>query len=734
MKSYLLSYDFSRGVLMAFTVLVFGLITYFSGNVDAIPAVTIGVLLTSFCDLQGDIRKRVFTMGLSILMNSLSFLLISFIIGNTLLLFIGIAVLVFFISYLGVFGHRANMLAFSGLMGVVLSMVQRYDGPGTLEHVLLMCIGGVGYIIMSTLFHFLTKKRQVNEKLAELIALNANFIHLQWERNQLNQKVDESKRLDLHQQITEKQESLRELLFTNELLGGASKTRNRQMLMLVELIDIAELTMANPIDVYSLRQHPNWNEELFKEFQDELHQQYVWLKKMELFLRTDKPINFTRENSPTREDFSQKIQEFAESHDIIKVRAISLALLNYKDYLERQTAKIANVQHLLQSRKNKELQPILEVYREKFVSSEEYTLQGFKESFQLSSPILRHSIRLTVSMVGGYFLGLLLNVENPYWIMLTVVVIMRPSYGLTKQRSIQRVLGTIVGVLISIGIVLITNNFYVYLSIALTSMIFGFSLINRSYFWAATAITLNVIFAFFLILPDQWGVIQFRLIDTFIGAVVSTVVAYTILPYWEFKTLRSTMIDTLQANQKYMEEITHFYCNPDSDINYRLSRKKSFAASGELNAAFQRFTQDPKSKQNNAKIYYDWLVLNQNFLSGLASLGSYIQNHHSAQIKNEFKQSMEVISDKLDIIQRSLNHDTSINPEAQVAQDFQIAEYWKEIEKRRDQELAEGNLKITEQFRLEMQEVKHIKEDLNWLYDLSRKLVEVTNKLNFNAS
>lgn len=732
MKNYLLSYDFSRGVLMAFTVLIFGLIAYFWGFIDAIPAVTIGILLTSFCDLQGDIKKRIFTMSMSIVMNSISFIIINLLIGHTPLLLLTMAILVFFISYLGVFGHRANMLAFSGLMGVVLSMVKQYDGNSIWEHVVLMYIGAVGYILVSTIFHFLTKKQQVNEKLIELMRLNASLIHLQWQRNQLNQQVDESKRLNLHQQITEKQESLRELLLTNELFGGASKTRNRQMLLLVELIDITELVTANPIDLKSLRKNPYWKEELFKEFQDELFNHYLWLKEMQKLFSNDRNIDLQEKNLFSSPNFRQKIEDFAFENGIPNVRSISMAFLNYNDYLEKQRAKIENIFHTLKSKKNRNIKPILVSYRERFVSSEDYSLRGFKESFQLSSPIMRHSIRLTVSMIGGYLIGLVFNVENPYWIMLTVVVIMRPSYGLTKSRSIQRVLGTILGVLIAVGVVLITNNIYIYLSIALTGMIFGFSLINRNYFWAATAITLNVVFAFFLILPDQWGVIQFRLIDTFIGAIVSTIVAYTVLPYWEFKTLRTAMSETLQANQNYLQEIINFYFDPTSDIEYRLSRKKAFTASGELNAAFQQFTQDPKSKQNNSSLYYDWLVINQNFLSGLASLGSYIQTHHNAGIKKEFKESLKVILNELSSIQAKIKGEISHSPEM-VLQHHQIAEYWSQIVKKRDQELAEGQLKITDSVRLELQEVRHIKEEFKWLYELTEKLGEITQKL-FSAS
>lgn len=726
MKNFFKSYDFGRGLLVAFSMLFFGLILYFVGASTAIPGVLVGVLLTAFCDLQGDFKQRVVTMGLSVAMNFVSFVIINYSMCNTPLLFVVMGVLFFFISYLGVFGHRANMLAFSGLMGVVLSMVKPFEGIEIWRHVLLMSAGGLSYIVVSSIFHFITKKHQINEKLADLIQLNAEYIHLQWQRNQANPSVNESQRLNLHHQITTQQESLRQLLFTNELFGGSSKTRNRQMLTLVELIDIAEMVTANPIDMHTLREHPKWDEKLFKDFQDELYRQYEKLKNLEAFLRSDKPLDFNDEHSLNVDILSKKIDDFAHENGIIQVRPITMSLLNYLSYLKNQESKIKNLHYLLKNKKV-EILPVLISYRDKFVNSEDYSFRGFRESFQISSPVMRHSIRLTVSMLLGYFIGLVLKFENPYWIMITVLVIMRPNFGLTKKRSVERVLGTFIGVLIAVGIVYFTDNIYVYMAVALVNTVFGFSLLNRNYFLASIAITLNVVFAFFLIQPDPWSVIQYRFLDTLIGAIVCTIVAYTILPYWEYKSLKSTMKDTLVANQNYIHEIINYFLYPESDIQYRLSRKKSFAAAGELNAAFQRFTQDPKSKQNNASIYYDWMVINQNLLSSLASLGSYVQTQQPPEIKEGFQQSLQVVAQGLQKVEDIL--DNKLVDLNLLTFDTKIDELWSNIEQKRDLELVDGNKPISEEMLLEMRALSHVKQELDWLNELIQKLIEVTKSL-----
>ncbi len=49
------------------------------------------------------------------------------------------------------------------------------------------------------------------------------------------------------------------------------------------------------------------------------------------------------------------------------------------------------------------------------------------------------------------------NFQNPYWIILTIIVIMRPSYGLTKTRTKDRIIGTLIGAVLASGLVFIIN-------------------------------------------------------------------------------------------------------------------------------------------------------------------------------------------------------------------------------------------------------------------------------------
>jgi uncharacterized membrane protein YccC len=55
-------------------------------------------------------------------------------------------------------------------------------------------------------------------------------------------------------------------------------------------------------------------------------------------------------------------------------------------------------------------------------------------------------------------MGQLLPFGRGYWILLTVIIILKPGYSLSKQRNIQRLIGTLVGVAIGWSILVLCKR------------------------------------------------------------------------------------------------------------------------------------------------------------------------------------------------------------------------------------------------------------------------------------
>src|SRR5690606_32319547 len=69
----------------------------------------------------------------------------------------------------------------------------------------------------------------------------------------------------------------------------------------------------------------------------------------------------------------------------------------------------------------------------------------------------------------------------------------------------------------------------------------------------------------------------------------------------------------------------------------------------ELSSAFQRMTQEPKSKQKNLDKFYEIAMLNHTVLSSLASLSTYILNNPTTPASENFnKVSSKIVENLLE--------------------------------------------------------------------------------------
>src|SRR5262249_49952420 len=78
----------------------------------------------------------------------------------------------------------------------------------------------------------------------------------------------------------------------------------------------------------------------------------------------------------------------------------------------------------------------------------------FRNNLTLRSVSFRHAIRLGTVAALSFVLGEVLHVRRGYWVVVTVLVVLKPNFGGTIERVIQRIGGTIVGGLVALLIAL----------------------------------------------------------------------------------------------------------------------------------------------------------------------------------------------------------------------------------------------------------------------------------------
>lgn len=731
---FLKSSHFYRGVRLSFAVVTPLAILNFLGYFEYAPAIVMGAFLNAPGDIPGSLKRKVNAILISTVLTMVIFTLVLFCKPYLPLLIIMLAAISFFVSLISVYGFRASLVSFSGLLAMVLAFaVQKDTASEIFSHVLLMGCGGLWYLLVSFVFRKLAPKKDEIQFLSETLTLIGDYLKL---RARLLTK--KTKRQELMQQafvlqskINEKHETLRELLLLERKRSGRSHYDEKHLLIFISSVNIFELIEAKHLDYGEIdRLFPDKKYlKASKNLNKVMGNQLITLS--DLLIQNDKVSDkdaLLNALSKVKDNITQYIEDI----QLPKAREGALVLRNLYDYQEQISQEIRAIRRVMANVTDASKISLRRQDTTQFLTLQEYRLNVILQNFSLKSTLFRHALRFTVAIIFAFILGTLLDIRNTYWILLTIIVIMRPNYGLTKERSKDRIIGTLIGATIAIGIVLLTQNVIVYSVLAIISLTLAFALVQQNYKSAAALITINIVFVYSLINPDAFQVIQYRVIDTIIGASIAVVANYALWPSWEAMNLKSVLVDALNKNRHYLLATQHLYHDKTvNELGYKLARKEAFLAISNLNAAFQRLTQDPKSKQKEFQLIYGMVTLNQTMVSAIASIGSFVINHQTTPASQEFDALILRIANTLQsscsVLDQTQADCETTSIDIEKAQE-KLMQSYHSLSNTRDENILKGEIELDTETLHNLQEAYLISNQLVWLKTLSENLKKSTLK------
>ncbi|MEM9516652.1 MAG: FUSC family protein [Actinomycetota bacterium] len=173
----------------------------------------------------------------------------------------------------------------------------------------------------------------------------------------------------------------------------------------------------------------------------------------------------------------------------------------------------------------------------------------------LESLVFRHAVRLGVVVAIAEVLALLDPFERGYWIPLTVVTVLKPDFGSTLDRGLQRIVGTVLGILVALALVLLLGDYPWLLAIALIVATFALgTVIEANYAVGVVALTPSVILLL-AIADANADVVFLRLFDTLIGGALAFLGGLVLWPMWERTTLAGTLGAAAAAAAAYLRAL-----------------------------------------------------------------------------------------------------------------------------------------------------------------------------------
>lgn len=721
---------FTNALKVTIAAVIPGLLFSFFGNFEIGFTVALGAFFTYPSDIPSNLKHKIKGILFTALLVAFVNLLVNIVHLYSLVFYPFLAILIFLLSMISVYGQRATMVSFSALLAVSLAFAHLHTGWEMIQHSGLILAGGLFYLLISLTFHYIRPHRYIELQIAECIKLTAKYLKLRgdlWIIDADKKGIIE-KQLHLQVELNTIRQNIREVLISSHTTSGSSNQNRKMLIVFISLTEILELALSTSFD------------------HDKLHQKFDDHPKV---LLTYQRLAYNL--AASLKQLSKSIQnktKYVSKHTLISdLNTLQLAITDYENelgkasasegvfmlttmlqYAEKQVEKIKIVERAFTlainsldfKGKDKDL--------EKFLTPQYYPLSTLIQNLSFSSTIFRHSLRLTVTILIGFIIGNLLPFHNVYWILLTILVIMRPGYGLTKKRSFHRIFGTILGGLIAFGVLSLVHNSIAISIFSILCMLLGFSFTQTNYKISATFVTMYIVFIYGILTPNITDVIQYRILDTIVGATLAFLANHFLWPSWEFLNIPIYLEKSIKANQNYLKEISIFYNKKGSvSTSYRLARKNAFIEIGNLMASFQRMIQEPKSKQKQLPQVYKLAILNHSLLSSSASLGTYIQSHKTTTASEAFNVVVDTVIKNLDNAIALLKENDSNVKEILPKED--LAMRFTELKNIREKELKTGIPIDEEAFQLKMQEAQLVIEQLIWLTNLSENIVKTTKEL-----
>ena len=635
--------------------------------------------------------------------------------------------LIFLLSMISVYGHRGTMISFSGLVTVSLSFSSLNTGWAILEHAGLILAGGLFYLTVSLLFYYIRPNRYVELQIAECIKLTAKYLKLRGDLWTLNsdKKVIIEKQLHLQVELNSIHQNIREVLI-NGSNNTASSNQNRKMLLVfISLVEILELALSTAFDHDKLNSKFDNHPKVLFTYQSLAYHLAASLKKISKSVK--KRNNYISKHNLLKD--LNALQSTIDNYetDLGKIAASEgvFMLTTMLNYAEKQVEKIKIIEKAFTLPANSEDFKGIGKDLEKFLTPQYYPLSTLTQNLSFSSNIFRHSLRLTITLIIGFLIGISFPFQNVYWILLTVIVILRPTYGLTKERSFQRIIGTVLGGLIAFGILYFIKDNITISIFSILCILLGFTFTQINYKVSATFVTMYVVFIYGILTPNISDLVQYRILDTVVGAILAFLANHFLWPSWEFLNVPNHLEKSIRANQNYLKEIAAFYNKKGIvPISYRLARKNAFIEVGNLMSSYQRMSQEPKSKQKQLPQVYQLAVLNHSLLSSLASLGTYTQSNETTTASEAFNVVVDTVVKNLENSVVLLKGNDCCFEENTPKEE--LAMHFTSLKKIREKELKKGFPADEEAFQLKMQEAQLVIEQLIWLINLSENITKTT--------
>ncbi|NVM79555.1 putative membrane protein YccC [Duganella sp. SG902] len=625
LRTFFYSHYFYLGLRFAAGLVGVTLFTLQFADMAVAMTVCIGALCTALMDMPSPLRHKFNEMSASVLLCGAVTLLISLCAPYHWLLMTMLVVISFGACMMVVYGRKSMPLQLATLFIMTMSMEHSMTARESFIHTGLFTLGAVAYLAYAMGISWTLRHRIKQQVLAEALFELAAYIDIKADFYDTRYNLTEQfNKLIRHQSLlADRQQASRDLI-----LRSHNNAKDAIVVQVhVCMLDLYELILSTHTDYAQLRVHLA-DSPVLKTLHDLAYKAARDIESVAYDVTRKKASYPEISYGPELDAIEAELAAIQQRINEGKPQQEALAVLRAQRNKIRAIIKMIGELHQA-SQKVYDTTPFwADADMGPFLSQQKYEFRMILSHLRWNSPIFRFSLRVAMAISVGLLVGAWLPyAAHSYWIVLTIVIILKPSFSMTKQRRRDRIVGTVIGCVITALILKFLNYPAFILGALVLSTVAMPTFVYLRYRYAAVAVSVMILLQMYLIAPGNQNLIMERLVDTIVGAVVATAFSF-VLANWEYQSLPRLVRGVLEVNLRYMRaSFDLLQGKGKDDFAYRIERKRLMDALAGLSSALVRMLDEPSSKQRAVEDINQFIVQNYLLMAHVAALRAILRRH-----------------------------------------------------------------------------------------------------------
>ncbi len=560
------------GCIQQFTALVAG---------DHVAALVVsGAVSTSIVDLPNSVARNWRAVGVAVLLSALAALIVDVLRTHPPMLGAAVAGVGFFAMLALAWGARAGAISFSPVLAMIFSMaVPPTDHP--LASAGWSACGGLAFLAWSTAATAVLQRRYRSLALGATLRAAAELFRsradvLSAARAHESEAGPIRAWISGEATLADRLQAARDILFA----APESSRSNRDIAILTRVIDLRDILLASRLDA----------EQLGADATGRAILERVGVALRRIGDELDQVADHVRDGTAQSEEAPAMVfhEVFADLPiDLDDPRARWFPSLVGR--LRRLDGDVRRIHRLLKGQS--EPLPLTREQLKKFMTPRGFPLRALRPHWRFDSPVLRHALRMGLALGAAYYLALMLPwSSHPWWLVLSVGVVLRGNLGDTLARRNARVAGTLMGCLVVVGLSYVATA-HLLSGVFLAALATAHAFVAQRYWLTATAASVMALLQSHLVNPEGGFAIAERVADTFLGALLAWSFSY-VLPSWERRGVAEGIARVLRDVHDYASQSLRM--TEADPLEERLARRRAYDSLAALATALRRSSVEPK--------------------------------------------------------------------------------------------------------------------------------------------